>query len=1040
VIYSFSQRSSRPASVFIPVARLCALYLVAQGVSAQINFEDVTLAAGITYAGESYGASWGDLNSDGWPDLFVNHHRSQPSLLVNLGNNRFEDRWYEVDRWRAFPGLDQHGASWNDFDNDGDQDLFVSLGRRDISQFLVNNGQVLTDQTVAYGLGLFRTEGRLPVWFDYNHDGILDWGMADRGGRFLLFSQIADQLPSQTFSRDKVTGQTCEKNQYVQLADLDNDGTLDLVCDSQEMFPSRVYNFGTTPFADITSILPPVPVVNDSIVADIDGNLQTDIILLRGFQRLTGAEITGSNNTGIQANITTTAVKEKGINFVTEGDLSFSLSWNARNASAIKIGSSGYSLAPQPGGGPLLWTLSAADPANWGIQPHDPTTDTGFYIGFDPASQRWTVLLSPGNMRNTSYMFIDSTSPISSLNVTGRQFGDMPIAPVVYLNNNGVFTDQAANVGLNTKQTCVSGAAGDFDNDMDLDLYLVCRGAINNQANQLLENQGDGTFKPLVSSGAEGPVGLGVGLGENVVVADYDRDGFLDLFVTNGLSMYPEDALTTGGPDKLFRNRGNGNHWVELDLLGTFASRDAVGAKVYITAGGVTQLREQSGGYHRWAQHHQRLHAGLGTNHTVNIEVRWPSPSTHIDKITNLPADKIYRITEGGAVDEVTPVGPVPPSPCVAPTFDKSTETGAFLWKDCNSGIWSLRASPGGQTLTFAGNVRADRGFDSLTGVVLEDSDILEYASDDPQLINYALEVAGKGVDGFDFSYPSGSQTCFDMQAPNGMPVYVGRSRSPVTPPFDLTTMAACAPPRPLITVTGVTVAENDASGVARLDIKLSKASTSSVEVTVATADGAATAPGDYTALPPTTITFAPGETSRQLEVAIKNDKLLESPETFTVFLTNPVNSNLSKATATVTIIDDEPSPCGKPVYDKSTERGIFLWKSCGGGGWKLRTTTGSGSDTYEGTLTSDQNFLSVIGFNLEFTDTLSVTSSPARISYRFTGVPSSQDGIDFSFPVGANVCVPVGNPESFPVYLGASRAVMAAPFNLETQDSCVPL
>ena len=51
--------------------------------------------------------------------------------------------------------------------------------------------------------------------------------------------------------------------------------------------------------------------------------------------------------------------------------------------------------------------------------------------------------------------------------------------------------------------------------------------------------------------------------------------------------------------------------FLQLDLVGTTSNRDAVGAKVYVTAGGVTQYREQNGGYHRWSQNFMRLHFGL---------------------------------------------------------------------------------------------------------------------------------------------------------------------------------------------------------------------------------------------------------------------------------------------------------------------------------------------------------------------------------------------------------------------------------------------
>jgi hypothetical protein len=115
------------------------------------------------------------------------------------------------------------------------------------------------------------------------------------------------------------------------------------------------------------------------------------------------------------------------------------------------------------------------------------------------------------------------------------------------------------------------------------------------------------------------------GTSESVVAADYDLDGFLDLLVTNGNNMRP---LYIGGPKQLFHNRGNANHWIELDLVGTTSNRDTVGSQVKVASGGVTQYREQNGGYHRWSQNFKRVHVGLGANTQADINVRWPDGSS----------------------------------------------------------------------------------------------------------------------------------------------------------------------------------------------------------------------------------------------------------------------------------------------------------------------------------------------------------------------------------------------------------------------------
>ena len=147
------------------------------------------------------------------------------------------------------------------------------------------------------------------------------------------------------------------------------------------------------------------------------------------------------------------------------------------------------------------------------------------------------------------------------------------------------------------------------------------------------------------------------GIAESVAMADIDVDGFLDLLVTNGLNMRP---LRYGGEDRLFRNEGNANHWVQFDLVGTVSNRDAMGAKVVATAGGIAQYREQNGGYHRWSQNHKRVHFGLADHAQLDeVTITWPSGL--VETYTNLAADTLYTVTEGEGLQAVAPGGAAQP-------------------------------------------------------------------------------------------------------------------------------------------------------------------------------------------------------------------------------------------------------------------------------------------------------------------------------------------------------------------------------------------
>ena len=215
------------------------------------------------------------------------------------------------------------------------------------------------------------------------------------------------------------------------------------------------------------------------------------------------------------------------------------------------------------------------------------------------------------------------------------------------INTKSGFSDKAILSGFDKPTACSSVVAGDFDNDMDLDIYSVCSFSFSNKPNMLYENNGDGTFVLVPQAG--GAEGTSLGVGDSVTTVDYDADGFLDLFVTNG---YGPSPYSDNGPSQLFRNLGNNNHWIEIDLIGTISNRDGIGSSVQISTGDITQLREQANGMHHRSQNHQRIHFGLGQNSVIDsIVIFWPSGLVH--EIKQVSADQILKIVE--------PSTPIPP-------------------------------------------------------------------------------------------------------------------------------------------------------------------------------------------------------------------------------------------------------------------------------------------------------------------------------------------------------------------------------------------
>ncbi|MEM9214706.1 MAG: putative Ig domain-containing protein [Cyanobacteria bacterium P01_F01_bin.150] len=117
------------------------------------------------------------------------------------------------------------------------------------------------------------------------------------------------------------------------------------------------------------------------------------------------------------------------------------------------------------------------------------------------------------------------------------------------------------------------------------------------------------------------------------------------------------------------------------------------------------------------------------------------------------------------------------------------------------------------------------------------------------------------------------------------------------------------APPkRPNLAVGDVEVTETNGTPLtAFIPVTLSQSSTQSITVEYQTIEGTAKNNSDYTSVSGT-LTFAPGEVSKTIEVPIKGDTIPEAREQFEITLTNPINAALIDAKGTITITDNDPS------------------------------------------------------------------------------------------------------------------------------------
>ena len=215
-------------------------------------------------------------------------------------------------------------------------------------------------------------------------------------------------------------------------------------------------------------------------------------------------------------------------------------------------------------------------------------------------------------------------------------------------DGKGSFDEVSDRAGITVPTRDVLSFGGgffDYDNDGWLDLFIanghvypeveqVSPDVHFKQINSLFHNEGKGKFvetTKTAGSGFETPYA-----GRGVAFADFDNDGFMDVVIANN-----------GDPPLLLRNSGgNGNHFLNIKLVGHKSNRDAMGARIRVFAGGLSQIREVAGGGSYLSQSDLRAHFGLGKAARVeSVEVSWPSGQKQTFR--GLDVDKFYTIEEG---------------------------------------------------------------------------------------------------------------------------------------------------------------------------------------------------------------------------------------------------------------------------------------------------------------------------------------------------------------------------------------------------------
>jgi hypothetical protein len=213
----------------------------------------------------------------------------------------------------------------------------------------------------------------------------------------------------------------------------------------------------------------------------------------------------------------------------------------------------------------------------------------------------------------------------------------------------GQFEDATIEAGLNSERRFITWGVGlpDFDNDGYPDLFEVA-GTVYPELESRYPDKYPSRNPRLLFRNAGGrflPAGEEAGsciaarhVSRGCAFGDFDNDGDVDVLIMN-----------QNEPPTLLRNDAPaGNHWLKVLLEGVKSNRSAIGARVVVEYGTKRQAQTVLSQASYLSANDPRLHFGLGSEETANIQIYWPSGAA--ERIEKVAADQLVVVRESAGI------------------------------------------------------------------------------------------------------------------------------------------------------------------------------------------------------------------------------------------------------------------------------------------------------------------------------------------------------------------------------------------------------